>query len=137
MRIRIYSGPYFPIFGPNAGKYGPELRRIRTLLTQCCVCVWEIRNISFSKNFMSLLSRWSQDCRVCKVLEKILMGSNWFNPHSLARKKLDLKNVVDLNSASLLNQDSLIGIFQEVSLLFMEKDGFLTLLRNTFFKEQV
>ena len=65
------------------------------------------------------------------------MGSNWFNPHSLARKKLDLKNVVDLNSASLLNQDSLIGIFQEVSLLFMEKDGFLTLLRNTFFKEQV
>ena len=45
VRIRTYSGPYFPTFGlnterygvfsPNAGKYGPEKLRIQTLSTQC------------------------------------------------------------------------------------------------------
>ena len=24
VRIRSYSGPYFPAFSPDAGKYGPE-----------------------------------------------------------------------------------------------------------------
>ena len=24
VRIWSYSGPYFPVFSPNAGKYGPE-----------------------------------------------------------------------------------------------------------------
>ena len=24
VRIRSFSGPYFPVFSPNAGKYGPE-----------------------------------------------------------------------------------------------------------------
>ena len=24
VRIRNYSGPYFPVFSPNAGKYKPE-----------------------------------------------------------------------------------------------------------------
>ena len=24
VRIRSYSGPYFPVFSPNAGKYEPE-----------------------------------------------------------------------------------------------------------------
>ena len=24
VRIRSYCGPYFPVFSPNAGKYGPE-----------------------------------------------------------------------------------------------------------------
>ena len=49
-RIRSYSGSYFsafgvnterysvslrmPVFNPNAGKYGPEWLRIRTLFTQ-------------------------------------------------------------------------------------------------------
>ena len=27
--------PYLPVFSPNAGKYGPEKLRIRTLYTQC------------------------------------------------------------------------------------------------------
>ena len=48
VRIRSFSGPYFPAFGlnrrdtlylsvfsPNAGKYGPEKSRIWTLFTQC------------------------------------------------------------------------------------------------------
>ena len=40
--IRNFSGPYFPAFGlnterPNAGKYGPEKLRIRTLFTQCLI----------------------------------------------------------------------------------------------------
>ena len=25
VKIRSYSGPYFPAFSPNAGKYGPEI----------------------------------------------------------------------------------------------------------------
>ena len=33
VRIRSFSGPYFP--GKNAGKYGTEKLRIRTLFTQC------------------------------------------------------------------------------------------------------
>ena len=48
VRIRSFSGPYFPAFGrirrdtpyvsvfsPNAGRYGPEKLQIRTLITQC------------------------------------------------------------------------------------------------------
>ena len=47
LRIRSFSGPYFPLFGldmerypylsvfsPNAGKYGPGKSRIRRLFTQ-------------------------------------------------------------------------------------------------------
>ena len=34
VRIRSFSGPHFPVFSPNAGKYGPEKLRIRTLFTQ-------------------------------------------------------------------------------------------------------
>ena len=30
----VFSGPYFPVFSPNAGKYGPEKIRIWTLFTQ-------------------------------------------------------------------------------------------------------
>ena len=33
VRIRNYSGPYLSVFSWNAGKYGPELLRIRTLFT--------------------------------------------------------------------------------------------------------
>ena len=45
VRIRSFSGPYFPafvlntdrygVFTPNAGKYGPENVQIRALFTQC------------------------------------------------------------------------------------------------------
>ena len=31
VRICSFSGPYFPVFSPNAGKYGPEKLRIRIL----------------------------------------------------------------------------------------------------------
>ena len=30
----VFSGPYFPVFSPNRGKYGQEKLRIRSLLTQ-------------------------------------------------------------------------------------------------------
>ena len=42
VRVRIFSGPYFPVFGLkispyslNARKYGVEKLRIRMLFTQC------------------------------------------------------------------------------------------------------
>ena len=35
VRIRSFYGLYFPAFGLNLGKYGPEKLRIRTLFTQC------------------------------------------------------------------------------------------------------
>ena len=48
VRIRTFSGPYFPALAlnterygeilrisPNAGKYGQEKLRIRTIFTQC------------------------------------------------------------------------------------------------------
>ena len=42
IRIRAFSGPYFPVFtpylsvfSPNVGKYGPEKLQIRTPCTQC------------------------------------------------------------------------------------------------------
>ena len=34
-QIQSFSGPYFPIFSPNTGKYGPEKPRIWTLFAQC------------------------------------------------------------------------------------------------------
>ena len=34
VHIRSFFGPYFPAFGLNTGKYGPEKLRIRTLFTQ-------------------------------------------------------------------------------------------------------
>ena len=40
VRIRSFSGPYFPVFSPNAGKYGPKNLRIRTLFTQCNSISW-------------------------------------------------------------------------------------------------
>ena len=53
VRIRSFSGPYFPAFGlntdrysdlsvvsPNTGKYGPENFRTRKFFTQC-QCYWE------------------------------------------------------------------------------------------------
>ena len=33
-KYRVFSGPYFPVFSPNTGKYGPEKLRISTLFTQ-------------------------------------------------------------------------------------------------------
>ena len=35
VRIRSFSGPCFPVFSPNTGKYGLEKLRIQTLFTQC------------------------------------------------------------------------------------------------------
>ena len=37
VRIRSFSGPYFPafVFGQNLGKHRPEKLQIRTLFTQC------------------------------------------------------------------------------------------------------
>ena len=66
VRIRRFSGPYFPAFGlnmerygirtkyglkvsPNAGKYGLEKLRTRTLFTQC---------ESLLKNFIFFLFSW-------------------------------------------------------------------------------
>ena len=34
-RIWKFYGPYFPTFGLNAGKYGPEKLQIRPPFTQC------------------------------------------------------------------------------------------------------
>ena len=34
VQTRSFSGPYFPVFSPNMGKYGPEKHRIWTLFTQ-------------------------------------------------------------------------------------------------------
>ena len=30
----VISGPYFPVFNPNAGKYGPEITPYLALFTQ-------------------------------------------------------------------------------------------------------
>ena len=34
VRIWSFSGPHFPTFGLNTGKYGPEKLRTQTLFTQ-------------------------------------------------------------------------------------------------------
>ena len=34
-----YSEFFWSVFGPNAGKYGPEKLRIGTLFTQCFPCI--------------------------------------------------------------------------------------------------
>ena len=44
--IRSFPGPYFPVYGLNTGKYGPEKLRIRTLFTQ-----WHVEHQKFSGNF--------------------------------------------------------------------------------------
>ena len=42
VRIWSFSGRYFPVFSPNAKKYGPEKLRIRTLFTQCGCIIFEL-----------------------------------------------------------------------------------------------
>ena len=44
----VFSGPYFPVFSPNTGKYGPEKLRIWTLSTQCFIIflTWTVPNIN-------------------------------------------------------------------------------------------
>ena len=32
VRIRSYSGPYFRVFSPNAGKYGPKIVKLLILV---------------------------------------------------------------------------------------------------------
>ena len=39
----VFSGPYFPVFSPNTGKYGPEKTCIWTLFTQCMCNLWELK----------------------------------------------------------------------------------------------
>ena len=51
--IRSFSGTYFPAFGvniPNAGKYGPEKLRIRTLFTKCnCLLIFSVKDTDGEK----------------------------------------------------------------------------------------
>ena len=35
VQIRSFCGPYFQVFSPNAGKYGPKTLPIWTIFTQC------------------------------------------------------------------------------------------------------
>ena len=35
LKYGAFHGPYFPVFGLNTGKYGPEIPRIWTLFRQC------------------------------------------------------------------------------------------------------
>ena len=49
----VFSGPYFPVFGLNTGKYGPEKLRIWTLFTQWETYVFEREPFSFMKSYLS------------------------------------------------------------------------------------
>ena len=44
----LYSGFFWSVFSPNAGRYGPEKLRIRTLFTQCLVSGRAASELSFS-----------------------------------------------------------------------------------------
>ena len=48
VQILSFCGPYFPVFGLNTGKYGPEKLRIWILLTQC----WEQGNLIKTCQFL-------------------------------------------------------------------------------------
>ena len=52
VRIRRFSGPYFPAFGLNTGKYGPEKLRIRTFITQRDMAI--LRKVIPSENPFSV-----------------------------------------------------------------------------------
>ena len=56
-RYGVFSSPYFPVFSPNAGKYGPEKLRIWTLFTQ-----WKI--IAFNALLMSDFYAWLKVARL-------------------------------------------------------------------------
>ena len=76
VRIRSFSGPHFPAFTLNAGKYGPEKHRIPILFMQCRVkinliltyfmpllffyttkCQWR-RSGVFTVNFEQVIAGW-------------------------------------------------------------------------------
>ena len=42
-KYRVISGPYFPVFGLNTGKYGPEI--IPYLDTFCIVSIFQLDSI--------------------------------------------------------------------------------------------
>ena len=39
----VFSSPYFPVFSPSTGKYGPKKTHIWTLFTQCMRNLWELK----------------------------------------------------------------------------------------------
>ena len=45
----VFSGPYFPVFNPNTGKYGPEITPY--LDTFHAVMVYMVYSFTISRNF--------------------------------------------------------------------------------------
>ena len=48
IQIRSFSGPHFPAFGLNTGKYGPEKLRILTLFIQ-----WRLIQYGYERHLIS------------------------------------------------------------------------------------
>ena len=67
VRIMIFSGPYFPAFSPNAGKYGLEKLGIRTLFTQ------RVKNIILRSKWTFLITNDPLD-----IFKNDWKYRNWF-----------------------------------------------------------
>ena len=76
-RYRVFSGPYFPVFSPNTGKYGQKKLRIRALFTQ-----WgwshfhKNQNVSFGmymrkKYCISVQKKKRKSCRTFAVFDSL------------------------------------------------------------------
>ena len=74
VRIRSFSGPYFPVFSPNAGKYGPKKLRIRKLFTQCNSVSWFFVTANtyciVTANTYCIVT-WQIDCNELRIINNV------------------------------------------------------------------
>ena len=81
-RIRR-DASYLPVFSPNAGKYGPEKLRIRTLFTQWSWWYSEVysefcktskmKRLTFGENFTQFVPTLIITLRTCSALECVFL----------------------------------------------------------------
>ena len=57
--IQSYSGPYFPAFGLNTKKYGPERLRIWTCFTHCALYLLSLLSASSLQDLFLFFNRFS------------------------------------------------------------------------------
>ena len=88
----VFSCPYFPLFGLNTGKYGPEKLLICTIFTQCmdqAITASEKTVWSFFKWFTEIQMKLSFDL-FYSVINNVHERQTKLGPENLI--KLEMKN---------------------------------------------
>ena len=113
VRLRIYSDPYFPafglnaeryfVFGPNAGKYGPEWLWIGTLFMKCwlAIIIVLVMNQCFTLNKLPILLLFQDEDENCFLQGMVRRGESFH--HTLSTTNYDIFHYVMWKLCRLLH----------------------------------